>query len=444
MTAESIVLPGEDPERLTARAAAWKEELQPEGELQDYLVGRAVHAAWQLDRCDRAIAARLELLVQFGDFDRDEAERDEAEDLARRLFWDPRGPITLYPHFRGFRYTPRISSPETVDDPLNPARIVNHLEATHAGSEWLLERWADLRRLLEEGLNWQAPDRLRAIRLPGRQPMDALADERVLSIYLACDAMAPGSPTSIDDLLTETTDAELAIFKARAQGRGADGKKPASPEAGRAALRALVERALARLAGLLADHRERRAFEKAVNADLMAFDRSREGELMRRYQLAKARELQRTIASYDKVQRDERSRDQASMLDEPEVRAVPITTGPREAVLQVNGPPSDDITNLKPETCAALPSVLLAPPDLVPAPLLGDETNPNPPQGPGRETNPNPPEATPAMAAEPVRAAIPSARPDRQAVVTPRPEQPGQSATPIRGASGESGRWPTS
>src|SRR5262249_19244582 len=103
LTAELVVLPGEDPERLEARAAARKEELKPQGELQDYLVERAVHQSWQLDRIDRAIAAKLKLNASFGDLDRDQAETDEALDLGRQLFCDPRGPIALYPHGGEYR-----------------------------------------------------------------------------------------------------------------------------------------------------------------------------------------------------------------------------------------------------------------------------------------------------------------------------------------------------
>ena len=51
--------------------------------------------------------------------------------------------------------------------------------AGSAGCRWLLERWGELRRLLEAGLKWQGPDRFKAIRLLGRQPLDAAEDDRV-------------------------------------------------------------------------------------------------------------------------------------------------------------------------------------------------------------------------------------------------------------------------
>jgi hypothetical protein len=222
LTAKTLVLPGEEAEALQARIEAWKADMKPASDLQDYLVERAVIASWQLDRCDRVIAARLAALVRFGQSDRDNAEADEVEDQARRLYWDPRGPIALYPHFRGFRYLPRISWPDSPEDPLNPARIVNRLEGLAAGCRWLLDRWGDLKTLLTDGLKWQGPDRLKAILMLGRQPMDALADQRVLMIYLACDAMDPAGKTSFDDLLTETTPDEMAQFLRGVEDRGGD------------------------------------------------------------------------------------------------------------------------------------------------------------------------------------------------------------------------------
>ena len=59
------------------------------------------------------------------------------------------------------------------------------------GCAWLLDRWGELRDLLEAGEAWQPPDRFRAIRLLGRQPLDMEEDARVMAIYLGCSAMQP-------------------------------------------------------------------------------------------------------------------------------------------------------------------------------------------------------------------------------------------------------------
>jgi hypothetical protein len=447
LTAKTLVLEGEDPEQLQQRISAFKADLKPQSETEDYLVELAAIASWELQRCHRVIAAKLNERVRYSLLDREEAEADEVEDNARRLFWDPRGPIALYPHWRGLRVTPRISAPDSVDDPLSPARLVNRLEHLAAGCRWLLDRWTDLRNLLEAGLKWQAPDRLKAIRMLGRQPMDLLADERVLMIYLACDAMDPTGPTSLDDMRTETNDLELERIKERVKGRGADWKKPADAEAGKAALLALIDRAVSRLEVKLSVHRERQAFEKAMQMDLLAFDDSADGELLRRYQLAKDREFHRALNALFKLRKEaliaaDRELSVAGGLDgdaesmlaaleasmtakpipvagpdslgwvpptdaspgEPSIMASawvqPSDASPVEEVTAVGRVQPNDASLAESMTCTELPSASSAPQE----PIAPDETNPRPAQDPGDETNPSPTESPLPAAAVPTLA----------------------------------------
>ncbi len=435
LTAKTVVLPNESVEQLEHRIEAWKAEFLPRSEVEDYLVERAVHASWALDRAERTIAARLTDLVQYGTLDRDEAEADLVEDDSRRLFWDPRGPIALYPHWRGLRVTPRLSWPDSVEDPLNPARIVNRLEGTLTGCQWLLDRWADLRRILERKLKWQAPDRLRAIRLLGRQPMDLLTDERVLMIYLACDAMDPTAPTSLDDMMTETDDEDLERIKEGVRGRGADQMKPASPEAGKAALLDLIAPMASRLEVKLSVHRQRREFEKAMQMDLLAFDDSKEGELMRRYQLAKDREVHRAINALFKVRKETLNVNGGDLPvascmdgDADMVTAVGLSNGlgdetnpdppgpVLESLLQAAGPM---------EIPAEAGTPTIQPPESVPQAAVeigpGGETNPNTPDPPSDETNPRPVEPTSTIHAEPtVPPAVLSTIPEYLAAVMAR------------------------
>lgn len=59
LTAAMAVLPGDDAQALQSRVEAWKQDIGPRGVLEDYLIEKAAHASWQLDRADRAIAARI-------------------------------------------------------------------------------------------------------------------------------------------------------------------------------------------------------------------------------------------------------------------------------------------------------------------------------------------------------------------------------------------------
>ncbi len=424
LTASLPVLPGEDPELLKSRTAAWTIELQPRNELEIYIVNRLVIASCQLDRCDRALSAKLTELIKFGPFDRDEAEADAVADLTRLLFWDPRGPYNLYPHFRGFRHKPRVSGSEDLADPVMPEKIVNRLASTYTGCRWLLNVWSDLRHLLEQDLNWQAPDRFRAIRLLGRQPMDLVCDERVLMIYLACDAMEPQAPTSIDDMLTEATDDEIKRIKERVRARGGDRKKPGSREAAKAVLLALIEQAVAPLAERMAVHQAHRDVLTAMQQDLLLFDDSPVGELMRRYRLAAGREFNRLLATYYKVRREAdalvdhvsdpdpigpelESRLQAAVGIEIPAEAGTPTIQPLDLALQA-------AVGIEIPAEAGTPTIqpLEAPLPAEDAIEPGDETKPNPEVDRGDETKPDPEIARgdetkprPASANPPARAA---------------------------------------
>ena len=67
-----------------------------------------------------------------------------------------RSPSTPSPP-RPSSHPTRVSWSREIDDPNDPARLVNRLEDLLLGCAWMLDRWADLRNLLVNGMNWQAP-----------------------------------------------------------------------------------------------------------------------------------------------------------------------------------------------------------------------------------------------------------------------------------------------
>src|SRR5271165_5237681 len=144
MRARTAFLPGEDPAAFQARRDAWTAQLQPRDDLERLLVERLVQVSWQLDRVDRAQAARLDDRARAAASDRATAEADEVLALGRRLFWDPRGPVALYPQSPStFSRPTRVSWSKEIDDPDDPARLVNRLEDRLLGCAWMLDRWAD-------------------------------------------------------------------------------------------------------------------------------------------------------------------------------------------------------------------------------------------------------------------------------------------------------------
>ena len=240
----------------------------------------------------------------------------------------------LYPHVQEPGPLRRLSWTDRVDDPIDPARIVRRLEAFAAGCRWLLDRWGELRKILEDGRRWQPPDRLRAVRLLGRQPMDAMDDERLLSIYLACRAMDPQGRSAFADQVPEMHEEEVKRFTRRAEGRGAAGLTPADPAAGRSALLAIIDQAVARLEALRGVRLEQEAEARPRQLDVLAFDDTEDGERLRRYQEARERALFRSVATLSRARKElvrDRGDDPASP-DAPGGDDVPALVADRRRV----------------------------------------------------------------------------------------------------------------
>ena len=204
---------------------------------------------------------------------------------------------------------PPLSWPFDPEHPRHPARVVEELEGTAPGCTWLLQRWAALGEALDGGRTWRAVDRLRAIRLLGQQPLDAVADEAVLSIYLACQAMDPHGPDVFAEPLSDLRRPESAAAYQRQTEKFAAARAERSPRdaaAGRAALRAIVSAAVARVEAL----REDRAAAEAAAAGLSEVSarlscRARETvEWLWKHQARCSRSLCRTFDELRKVRRD--------------------------------------------------------------------------------------------------------------------------------------------
>jgi hypothetical protein len=192
LNAKTLVLPGEDAGAFQDRLDAWEADLQPRNDVEQVLVERSATLSWQLERADRADAARLASILGAAPAEEALRQADRAAALGQRLFQDPGGPLPLYPHsLYGTHDRPRISDSGLGDDPDAPARLLLQLESTAAGCGWLLDRWGELGGLLDRGLSWQSPDKLKAIRLLGRQPMDAADSEVVALIFQACHVLDP-------------------------------------------------------------------------------------------------------------------------------------------------------------------------------------------------------------------------------------------------------------
>ncbi len=303
------ILPGEDPDAYQARLDAWIDKFQPRDAVEAYMVERAVQTSWQLDRADRAeVTAMVEAA--------EELALGRARDvltLGETLFRAPARVRGGEPD--GVRISVSdgddrpLSWPFDREHPRHPVHIVAELEGTAQGCTWLIQRWSALGEALDGVRIWRAVDRLRAIRLLGKQPLDAVVDEAVQSIYLACHAMNPHGPDVFAEPLSDLRRPEAAaVHQRETEGFAAlrAERSPRDAAAGRAALRAIVSAAMARLEAL----REDRTAAEAESAGLsevsarMSFRAKETVEWLWKHQARCSRSLCRTFEELRKVRRD--------------------------------------------------------------------------------------------------------------------------------------------
>jgi hypothetical protein len=320
MRANLLVLPGEDAEACQGRVDGWIDSLKPRNEAEQYLAERAARISLQLDRIERAHLARLTANINNAAAGVAQPEAEgEGEDvltLGWRLFWSARGPLSLYPHTQlGPLPKPGVSWSGDVNDLNNPERLVFSLESTAKGCDWLLDRWAELRALLEQGQPWRSPDKLKATRLLGRQPVDALYDPQVGVVFLACHQLDPSGGELFHEIWYELKDDQLYVAKKRLNARPLDWLQPQSDVEARQALFRIVAQAVARLETIAEAHRKRAENNAHLIADQLAFDGSVEGERLRRYETSCGRALLRTLDAFDKRHRAAAGDDDDDRID---------------------------------------------------------------------------------------------------------------------------------
>ncbi len=303
--AETLVLRGEDPQALEALREAWRACLLPGDDVEARLVDDAVMSTWQQDRARRAQVARLNADIINAGVAQAQADALEVDDLGRRLFNDRLGPLTFYPtaddRFDDFR-SPSTSYADKSDDPDRPAELLLRLQSTLAGCEWLIGQWAGLTAILDMGQPWLSSDKLKAVRLLGKQPFDALDHRDVAMMFLASWVLKPDK-TWDWEIATELNKEDTREFRNKAAIRELDSIKPQDPATARAMLAEMIERVTQRLALQADAHRERARLLAALAPDILAFDESVGGERLRRYELMSGRALARSLDELRKHRR---------------------------------------------------------------------------------------------------------------------------------------------
>src|SRR5262249_8703981 len=147
MTASTVVLPHEDPDAFLQRMAAWKASYQPQDDIEDYLVDRAVTASWLLDRSDHITTAHIASHIRNAAPQQTPQQLGAGAALGRRLMNS-------------------IGSASTTE---HPEALVHELEGSAVGCHWLLGHWHDLRRILDHNRTWSTTEKLLALALLGKE-----------------------------------------------------------------------------------------------------------------------------------------------------------------------------------------------------------------------------------------------------------------------------------
>ena len=158
-----------------------------------------------------------------------------------------------------------------------------------------------LRALLEPGKYWQPTHWLRATRLLGRQPSDALSDRDVALIFIG--SIQPGAlgARAFRELAGDIGLAQLKRFRKRVEAAwpelfGTDGATNC-----REMLVELVDAHIEHFDAEFAAHEENAEKEVKREIDRLGVDRDKEGTLVREYYQKCWRLFQRGIANYEKL-----------------------------------------------------------------------------------------------------------------------------------------------
>ncbi len=220
LTAKTAVLPGEDPELFQSVVDVYKADLNTQNQVEDDLAKNAALANWQLDRATAVQSASVsyELLIRKDANSLRDAVA--AAEIRSKLFHDRQGPIELYPSKSEYFKGPRTSCSSDPDDPLDPSVLILQAESTVAGCQMLLREWEALRRNLLSGLSMLSHEKLKMLRLMGKQPIQAMGDPEVAQVFLPCHALEARNGYAFHELRSEI---EEERFKNKVEDEGATG-----------------------------------------------------------------------------------------------------------------------------------------------------------------------------------------------------------------------------
>jgi hypothetical protein len=303
MRSRTLLLPGEDPLALDALRETWVNRLKPRDPAEDELVSDYVNAVWLHRRADRALFRYLKAGIE-------QAAGREEENVAgdiRALFADAQGHHSLYAISTAACGGPTTSHPtdDATKGPDHPSTLVKRLESSEKGCLALTEYWKTLRDRALQGLEWQPQDRLKCIRMLGRQPLDVLDDQRILLIYIASFGLHPaGKRDPFGDFKCEMGTPELEPFVERVRTRWPLILDASNTPKAQQTLLDLVNRNIERLEAKVEVYRSLSAEGTASRSGPPASDSSIEADRLKRYEHASDRRAKRCLEAFYKFRRE--------------------------------------------------------------------------------------------------------------------------------------------
>ena len=303
----------------------YKARLKTQNEVEDDLAENAVMAKWQMTRATAAQRARVshELLTRKNANSLRDAVA--AVEIRNRLFHDRQGPIELYPSKCEYFKGPRTSCSGEPDDPLDPTVLILQAESTVAGCQMLRREWEALRRNLLSGLSIQSHEKLKLLRLMGKQPMQAMGDPEVAQVFLACHALEARYGYAFHELRSEIEEERFKSQKVELKRWDDQGITPGDVTAAKAVLLSKMDAAIERLRLL---ERERQELVEQLARDekeMLRHDESKGGEQIRRHIGSCSRLMIQNVETIRKRHRDEErgwGRTRAERARRQEERAV--------------------------------------------------------------------------------------------------------------------------
>ena len=310
LTAEKLVVVGEDAAEFQAMADAHHADIQPRNSIELELCKTFTLAAWRRQRCIETEAAMTKQYIRDSRRAQAVSRQHEVLSLGERLFHDSRGSGGAIPMPRSSPARHPTVERSDPGDPETPAHIVAELESTYEGCCWLLDRWYELRQRHQSVCGWQAYDMYRVIRLMGKNPLDVLDDApgELMDVFVCCDQIDPKDPSPFSELRCEVTEKEFPGVLERLKRLNPDERRRPSAFVARMALDDLVDRRMQQLEVLVKKRWAEARAEAKDRKHRLAFDPGRDADKVRRYEDIAVRRLSRVCDDLIKLRRSGRSR----------------------------------------------------------------------------------------------------------------------------------------